>query len=77
MDVSERDCEVLEDVLDKTLGDLRAKLDVTSIGSDDEEALEQRELRVGRLLARIASRRAVWRAECAALDGLVGAERRW
>ena len=77
LDVSERECEVLEDVLRGTLGDLRAKLDTTSIGDAEDEALEQREVRVGRLLARVAARRSVWRAEYAALDGLVGPERRW
>jgi hypothetical protein len=76
LQVSEPECEVLEDVLRRTLGDLRATLDSTSVDADEDRRLEQREYRVGRLLTRIASRRPTWRAECAALDGLVGPERR-
>ena len=75
--VDERECQELEDLLSKTLGDLRAKLDTTWTGDEQERVLEQRESRVGRLLTRVASRRAAWRAEHAALDGLVGPERRW
>ena len=77
LDVSEPECEVLEDLLNKSLGDLCAQTDTTWRGGDDEQALEQREVRTERLLARVASRRAVWRAESAALDGLVGPSRRW
>lgn len=76
LDVSEPECQVLEDLLHQTLGDLRAKIDTTSIAEEDE-ILEQREVRVERLLSRVASRRRVWRAERAALDGLVGPDRRW
>jgi len=77
LDVSERECEVLEDVLRRSLGDLRAALDTACIGDPAEEALEQREMRLGRLLTRVAARRAGWRAESAALDGLIGPERSW
>jgi hypothetical protein len=76
LDVSEPECQVLEDLLNQTLGNLRAMIDTTSIAKQNY-ALEQREIRVQRLLSRVSPRRAVWRAESAALDGLVGPDLRW
>jgi hypothetical protein len=76
LDVSEAECEVLEDLLNQTLGNLRAQIDTTSIAELDYQ-LEQREVRVQHLLAEVASRRRAWRAECASLDGLVGPNWRW
>lgn len=77
LDVSEKDCEELEYVLSRTLGDLRAKLDTASLGTPEEDELEDEELRIERILTRVASRRAAWRAQSAALDGLVGPSRLW
>jgi hypothetical protein len=77
LDLGEQECEVLEDVLKRTLGDLRIELDLTSFGDEEEQALEQYAARIRRLLASVRSRRSAPSAEYATLEGLVGAGARW